>query len=183
MLPEEANAIVEEFKDAVVSSCAIHGASLAGIRKLGQDLLTRPRQSENPDPTISFANGDPNLSSTLHAGRMRVSDFGALAAEGGLAEQRLGHQLIVFVYTIWDATYRPNLARSLSVEPNAIEAQIMGDLRLLRNDIVHNEGIADKSAEATELRWFQRGEAILVRHQHVAELDYKVRSLTFAQGE
>lgn len=183
MLPEEANAIVEEFKEAVISSCAIHGASLVGIRQLSKDLLARPRHPENPDPTISFTDGNPSLPTTLHAGRMRVSDFEALAAEGGLAEERLGHQLIVFVYTIWDSTYRPSLAKALQVEPNSIQAPIMGDLRLLRNDIVHNKGIADKSADTTELRWFQRGEIMIVRHEHSAELDHKVRSLTFAPAE
>lgn len=94
-------------------------------------MLARPRHPENPDPTISFTDGNPSLPTTLHAGRMRVSDFEALAAEGGLAEEHLGHQLIVFVYTIWDSTYRPSLAKVLQVEPNSIQAPIMGDLRLL----------------------------------------------------
>jgi len=180
MLPADAEAVVAEFKQAVTASCAIYGVSLTGICRLVDDMKRMPRLPENPDPDIAFSDGNPNLPTTTHAGRMRFSELTALAEEGGLAEQRLGHQLLVFVYAIWETTYRPRLAAALGIEPSSIEAPILGDLRLMRNDILHNHGIADRSARCTELRWFERGDEIVLHHVHVVELDYKLGSLTFA---
>jgi len=181
MLPNNADVVIDEFKQAVTTSCAIHGASLTGIRRLADDMVKAPRSPKNPDPTIAFSDGDPNLPTTRHAGRVPFSRFMALAAEGGLAEQRLGHQLVVFVYTIWESEYRPKLASALQVPPNNVEVPILGDLRRIRNDVVHNRGIAsaDHTAKCVELRWFSAGDPILVRHEHIIELDEKVQSLIF----
>jgi hypothetical protein len=180
MLHDGANAVVDEFKRAVISSCSIHGAALTGIRRLANELSAQPRHPLNPGPTISFTDDDPNLLSTEHAGRTRVSEFASLAVPGGPAEQRLGHQLIVFVYTIWETVYRPSLAGALGTEARSIDVPILGDLRLMRNDIIHHKGIAKDSGRCVELTWFSRGDAIAVSHGRVVELEEKVRSLEFS---
>lgn len=180
MLPDGANEVVDEFKRAVIASCSIHGAALTGIRRLANELSAAPRHPLNPDPTISFADDGPNLLNAKHEGRMRFSEFGALAAPGGPAEQRLGHRLIVFVYTIWETVYRPSLADALGTEARSIDVPILGDLRLMRNDIIHHKGIAKDSGRCVELMWFSRGDAIAVSHGRVVELEEKVRSLEFS---
>jgi hypothetical protein len=174
-----ANTVVEDFKQAVIATCSIHGASLTGVRWLASEMSAQPRHPQNPDPTISFTDGNPNLQSTRHAGRMRVSEFSALSVTGGLAEQHLGQQLIVFVYTIWETVYRPTLASALGTEAKSIDVPILGDLRLMRNDILHHKGIAKDSGRCVELRWFARGDVIALGPSHVVELEEQVRSLEF----
>ena len=48
---------------------------------------------------------------------------------------------MVFLFAYWDEEIRPRLATLKKVESREIESDIMGDLRLLRHDILHNKGI------------------------------------------
>jgi len=63
-------------------------------------------------------------------------------AQGGNTHQRLTQQWIVTVYTGWDAKYRKRIARAHDLHEKDIQADFFGDLRHLRNDIVHNRGFA-----------------------------------------
>jgi hypothetical protein len=56
--------------------------------------------------------------------------------------QRLTQQLIVTLYTAWDAEFRRRVAACHGVPDEAVKADFFGDLRLLRNDIVHHRGRA-----------------------------------------
>ena len=66
------------------------------------------------------------------------------AAEGGRTHSRLTQQWIVTVYTGWEATFRRRIATAHGVDEAAIQADFFGDLRHLRNDIVHNRGLASR---------------------------------------
>lgn len=65
-------------------------------------------------------------------------------AEGGVTHQRLTQQWIVTVYTGWDAEFRGRLAAVHEVDKKEIRADFFGDLRHLRNDIVHHRGRASR---------------------------------------
>jgi hypothetical protein len=47
----------------------------------------------------------------------------------------------VFLFTYWEDEIRPRLAVLKKVKPEKIHSDIMGDLRILRNIILHEKGI------------------------------------------
>lgn len=63
-------------------------------------------------------------------------------AEGGPFAQRLTQQLLVTLYTAWEADLRGRLAAAHGCSINDIQASFFGDLRHLRHDIVHHRGNA-----------------------------------------
>ena len=93
-------------------------------------------------------------------------------AEYGPIERRLNQQWIVYVYSGWEHEYRPRLERVHGCEKGGLKLAAFGDLRLLRNDIVHYHGIAsaDNSGKCEVLRhWVAIGEPILVTQEHFGE--------------
>ena len=58
---------------------------------------------------------------------------------------------------------------------------LFGDMRLIRNDIIHNRGIAsrNKSGRCEVLKWFVEGEVIRIASHHIDDFVRKFRSTPF----
>jgi hypothetical protein len=99
-------------------------------------------------------------------------------AEGGATHQRLTQQLIVTVYTGWEAEYRHRVAAARAMDVEAVRHDFFGDLRHLRNDIVHHRGIATEGHSTrcrTILnRQLRPGEQIYLRDDELRHLLLRV---------
>ena len=84
---------------------------------------------------------DPSQPDVIHNRIIRASDYIAANSEGGSNAQQLSQAVLVFLFTYWEDEIRPRLATSKSVESREIRSDIMGDLRILRNVILHAKGI------------------------------------------
>ena len=87
----------------------------------------------------------------------------------GAAAQMAYKGWIAEVFGIWENRYRKDLKDSLG--PNAIrpESEAFGDLREIRNDLLHNNGMASKghSGKCTTLKWFRPDQRIVLGTRHV----------------
>ncbi len=84
---------------------------------------------------------DPTQPDVIHNRIIRASDYIAANSEGGSNAQQHSQAVLVFLYAYWDEEIRPRLATSKSLDLQEIKSDIMGDLRLLRHNILHNKGI------------------------------------------
>jgi hypothetical protein len=94
-------------------------------------------------------------------------------APTGPLQERLGQQLIVYVFTTWEHEYRGRLAAAHACKPTDIKVPLLGDLRLLRHDILHHRGVAssDNSGRCEVLgHWVKDGEDIVIGAKQVNEL-------------
>ena len=105
----------------------------------------RPTESRNDSsgmPVVVWASyEDPSKPDIVHNRIIRSSDYLAANASGGANEQQHAKAIIVFLFTYWEDEIRPRLAAAIGVTPNDIQADAMGDLRILRNVILHSKGI------------------------------------------
>ena len=62
-------------------------------------------------------------------------------AEGGDFEDRQNKAFVVMLYHRWEERYRHQIAKTLGLSKNDIRCSLMADVRLLRNLIVHDNGI------------------------------------------
>ena len=125
-------------------------------RVLQQDLACYPKLSYvDVPPSLSGAPFDPN--DVLK----REGEAEQLAFKGWV-EQVYHH--------IWESRYRNELRRAFE-GPNAIrpESDPIGDLRLIRDDLIHNGGVAnsDKTGKCSVLKWFKPGDRIVLGMRHV----------------
>jgi hypothetical protein len=83
---------------------------------------------------------DPSQPDIIHQRIIRTPDYVKANANDGFNEQQICWSLIVFIFAFWDEEVRPRIARNRNVQPGDIKINVFGDLRLLRNAIVHNAG-------------------------------------------
>lgn len=75
----------------------------------------------------------------------------------------MGNMTIISFYEYWQSSCRNKLAAYHKVKPNEIKSAIFGDLRLLRNSIVHHKGIALADVEQCSIfTWYKAADDIFI---------------------
>ena len=95
---------------------------------------------------------------------MKIGDFLKGLEEGGEFESQHARAFVVLIYHLWDEKCRPAIGKLLSVDPKKqVRCDLMGDLRLVRNLIIHNDsvvpqGFANRLTMLQEIWNLQPGE-------------------------
>jgi hypothetical protein len=79
-------------------------------------------------------------------------------------------QWVVNVYTDWEEHFRGELATALGCDKTAVRSDYFADLGRMRQDYVHNRGIARNSARNKVLKWFNRGDTMIPLHANYKQL-------------
>ena len=89
---------------------------------------------------------------------------------------RLGRLWVTEIYGWWDSRYRKHIAGVLGKEPTQFFCDEIGDLRLMRDDILHNRSRASlgKTGRCISLRWFGPNDPIRITTEHVLEFNQKM---------
>jgi hypothetical protein len=163
--------LLSDFRGYLNDTSASASFAAMGLQHLANYFGSIPSSPTNPDPTVHIGVGDPNLPNAVAYAVLRRSQVLDKIAPGGLVEVRLGQQWIVNVLTAWEHEYRPRLAAVHGCATGELKYPLLGDLRLLRNDVVHHHGIAtdENSGRCKILRgWIRVNEPIVVGGQQFA---------------
>lgn len=177
MADESVRTVLDELHEDLNNLMTAHGFACMGLRLLREYFASTPESPENPDPVIDMTSVIPeNLNWPKNPGWLpdeewRLSEAVSQVQDNGPVEALLGRQWIVAVYALWEEEYRPRLAKARGRSQAEEMYPLLGDLRRLRNDVVHHRGMATASGagRCEVLRWFQPGEVILVDGQHFGE--------------
>ena len=74
-------------------------------------------------------------------GCMPQTELLSCLQKDGEFQDLLAKSFIVSIYHVWDDAYRAEIANTLSISKNDVECPLMGDLRLVRNLIVHKGSV------------------------------------------
>lgn len=119
--------------------------------------VNRPVRSEVDDAgrqvVVWASYEDPTKPDIIHNRIIRAQEYLAANAPGGPNEQQHARAVVVFLFTYWEDEIRPRLAKARGLPVQHIRCDAMGDLRILRNVILHAKGImrSDKHAELRTL--------------------------------
>jgi len=70
---------------------------------------------------------------------------------------------LISIYDYWEHSCRNKLADYHNVKPIQITSQIFGELRLLRNSIIHHGGIALPAVQSCmTFNWYKKGDSIFI---------------------
>jgi hypothetical protein len=178
-VPESEADVVAQFAIAVNDAIAVHGFAGLGLHQLTNLISALPVVPENPDPDFYIGIGDPNLASSRTYAAWKRSTALEQIAQDGPVEVRLSQQWVVYTYAMWEEEYRPRLAAARGCDSNDIRLPLLGDLRRLRNDIVHHRAIATAANTGrceVLTRWFEPGAQIYLRGEHFAEFVERFRT-------
>lgn len=164
--------MLDDLRGVLKDALATTGFATAALRRLTGELESVPRTPGNLDPTVFVLEGDPNRPGARAHASWRLSEALKQLSVGGPVEVRLGQQWIVFMFSMWEQEFRPRLARAHGVPLDDIRYPLLGDLRRLRNDVVHHRGIATtQNAGGCEVlgHWFALGQPIALSGKHFVE--------------
>ena len=126
-----------------VDACAGFAGNSVRVERQVAKVLHSQRQKLSPkDGTvIVFASfEDPDHPDAIHHRIIAAKDFISANGEAGSNAQLHAASAVIFIFAKWDEVIRPRLAIAKGVSPNDITLDIMGDLRLIRHAILHNDG-------------------------------------------
>lgn len=142
---------VREYIDFVNEQVGAYMSALAGFAghhaRVSKQVhrANRPvgkRKNEKGEVVMVWASyEDPSKPDIIHNQIVRSDEYLESNCPGGRNEQQHSRAIIVFLFTYWEAEIRPRLAHAKDVEVNEIRSDIMGDLRTLRNVILHSKSI------------------------------------------
>ena len=93
-----------------------------------------------------------------------------LYGHGGVAAQMAYRGWVVALYNqLWEPRYRKALKDSLGEQAIHPQMDALGDLRLIRNDLLHKHGTAraKNCGRCSVLKWFKAGERMVFGTRHV----------------
>lgn len=142
---------VREYIDFVNEQVGVYMSALAGFaghharvsRQVHRaNRPTSTRKNEKGETVVVWASyEDPTKPDIVHNQIIRSDEYLEANRPGGRNEQQHSRAIIIFLFTYWEDEIRPRLARAKGVEVNDICSDIMGDLRTLRNVILHSKGV------------------------------------------
>jgi hypothetical protein len=155
--------VMKEYIDFVKHQVGAYMDALAGFA--GHHTRVKLQVHRANRPVKSYIDGsgqrvvvwasyeDPSKPDIVHNRIIRADDYLAANAKGGSNEQQHAKAVLIFLYTYWEDEIRPRLASSRGVDVKEIRSDIMGDLRIIRNIILHAKSIvrADKHGDLKRL--------------------------------
>lgn len=149
-----------EFRDRCHKLYIAHGAAETGLR-----LALREHNrviGANTSGTIGFVSraedfSEPPLSKVVP--RIDLDEYRAALAGEGQFTQYQHRALIVFIYQLWEDLIRDGISKMYGLDHNKVRCDLMGDLRHVRNDIIHRNGRTSRNMEFPflSLIWKRRG--------------------------
>ncbi len=143
--------VIREYIDFVNQQVGVYMDALAGFSghhtRVERQVhrVSRPTKSSidhtGQDVVVWASYEDPTQPDVIHSRIIRANDYIAANSKGGSNEQQHARAVLVFLFTYWEDEIRPRLAASKSVHLQEIRSDVMGDLRILRNVILHAKGI------------------------------------------
>ena len=170
MTVDAARDVLREFDRFLNDAIAAFSFARLGLRSVAETTARLPAMPQNPDPMHYIGVGDVTSPEAFWA--WRRSELLWQVAQDGPAETHLGHQWIVFVYDGWQEVHRPRLAAAHGCGKGDLRYPVLGDLRHLRNDVVHHNGTAtaQNTGKCVVLgHWFATGDVIRLTDEHFVE--------------
>lgn len=149
---------INEFDLIIKELIGIYLDSLMGFQLTVQSVeKTRDNLIVEKGMNIEQINLFPFRHTSLFSERIHeetVGQFITRMSTNGKNSVFAANMYLISVFNYWEDHYRKACAQALKVDKNDLKSDIMGDLRLLRNSIVHHKAIALKDIEKCKLLTF-----------------------------
>lgn len=148
------------------------------------DLIARFGKNQNFPKTLDemdklsfhYGNDDPNSGAAVILHESTQGELKARNARGGSNDKSISRSLIISIYQLWEDNYRAALAKTVGTDKNDIVSDIFGDIRLMRNDIIHHQNITtDDIAKCKILKFFKSGDEIYLTSNQAKTMVQDIR--------
>lgn len=143
-LENPASKILYDFLSALDSIYGLHLDATLGFTahsKRWEEMM-----AENPemkDNKSYFGKGDPSNPEARYHHLVSNTDLVERNKKNGANQKLLANACIIYIYATWE-TVRTAYAKELNVVQKEIRSDVMGDIRHLRNSLMHSGGVLEK---------------------------------------
>lgn len=153
-------AVLDELHGLYLDAIAGFAANLRLLEKGRQLAASEPGSSPTDESAFFFSDGEPGTPTNVMLHQTTQGAFIARNSPAGSNYVRLAQMLIVLAFEYWETEYRRRIAIALGIaDTNDLKVPPFGDLRLLRNDVIHGGGIV---SDTTATRLESLGKVISV---------------------
>lgn len=143
------SAALTEFQHACQQHFVCYTFALSGLEDHVGKLASIAADHEK---NLIVGTGHPD-EGHWHAS-MKIRDIVARSQKDGIFADQIAKAFVTVMYSEWDEYYRQRAAHEIAVSAKAIQCDLMGDLRLVRNCIVHKKSVVtDEHTKLKELEW------------------------------
>ena len=143
---DKAIAILDEFRSTCQKQFIAFEPTVNG-RPMAYERFSKQVKPEHRGNRFSVGTGFPDAEQLPGRSTIANITIGELLEGlkmGGDFDNQHAKAVIVFIYHLWDESYRVRIADSLGVKPCKVTCDLMGDLREIRNAIIHNSSIIEE---------------------------------------
>jgi hypothetical protein len=187
-MPNESSASDAKLADAANSYAArveLFGLYLDATSGFmhNRDLIVKIQHTSGPAlgmtieqfDVLPFAigGGDPNDPEAVVDHYTTQGKYKERNGRNGTNSFRLAQLLLVLVYEYWDSEHRHAIAAALGLsDTKELKVPVLGDLRLLRHDVIHKRAIVsiETVSKLEVLTKFEVGNAIRLEENDVREI-------------
>lgn len=152
--------VLRGFVDFINRQVGVYSDCLSGFqgnkvrveRQVARVQRPTSKRIENGRPVIVHTSvEDPTSPDIIHHRIIRTDEFIAINSEAAFNEQQICWSIITFIFAYWEEEVRSQIAIIREQSVDDIQLDELGDLRILRNSIIHNGGVIT-AADHTKLR-------------------------------
>lgn len=137
--------------DQIYGLYADSGMGYAALHEQAKKMF-----EEHPQQQILIAGQDLKTKETMMINSVSLEEFRNRNAPGHFNNFMIGNICLVLIYHLWEEHYRPLVATSLNLKLNDLKIDCIGDIRNLRNDIIHNNfKVGEKTKKNKIFTFFQ----------------------------
>jgi hypothetical protein len=107
------------------------------------DLVEKMRQA-GADPTKRLFVGPSDPNHEPHSPSILIGNLIENGGRDGSYVDLISKSVLVSIFSTWDEFYRPKLAKIAGVKTNSVACDILGEIRIVRNVIVHGNSNISK---------------------------------------
>jgi len=139
--------IIKEVQTACQKHYACFAVAVSGLASQKRLYSSAPAGAK-----VFFSDKDPRFNTITAA--LYISELKEYLEKDGAFADALAKSLLVAIYAEWDEYYRPKYAKAVGIRKNQVKCPLFGDLRLVRNCIVHcNSVLQAKHTKFKTLNW------------------------------
>lgn len=178
----------DEFVRVVDQLYGLYLDAVSGFHKLADEITNAQTDAaqqlglsiEELDARQMYVGrGDPNDPTSIVQHTTTQGEFKARNRRSGSNEIRLAQLLIVLIFQYWETGHRAEVAAALGLaEKSELLLPLLGDLRLLRHNVIHHRGVVtcDTPRRLEVLRGFVEGETIALSELEAEQLVRRVKA-------
>lgn len=158
------------YLDAITGFCALVEEYDAAKSRMMAIRSTIPAEAFD-GASFTYGTGHPSRPSSRVVHSCTQGEYRQRNDLGGRNHIVMGQLCLAHIYGFWEDCFRGQIAACCGKQKDDLKLDVMGDIRLLRNSIIHHRGVALKNVEACKLlKWFREGDAMILTPQHFEEL-------------